>query len=574
MGTSTIRDNNPFLYTDPDDPYALPISVLPQGGIYDRTDYSMFGYDIRTTASYKDALNDVHILNLFGGMEINSANRKRSNSTGWGMQYSMGEIPFYTYELFKKGIEENNLYYGISNSRYRNVAFFGNATYSYKGKYTFNGTLRYEGSNKLGKAKSARWLPTWNISGAWNVHEENFFASLSPAVSHLTIKASYSLTADRGPHDVTNSLVEIRSENPWRPSAGVKESALYISSLENSELTYEKKHEINMGTEIGFLDNRLNTTIDVYKRNNFDLIGVVNTQGIGGEVSKFGNVADMESKGLELSLSSINIKSKNFSWVSTFVYSKVKNEVTKLETTSRVIDLVTGNGFAREGYAVRSIFSIPFIGLNDEGLPTFKNQDGDITVSDVYFQERDKLDFLEYSGSADPTDIGSLNNTFTYKGFRLNVFMTYSFGNVVRLDPVFDSSYSDMTALPREFKNRWERPGDEAVTNVPVIATKRQENNYGESDLATAYNAYNYSSARIAKGDFIRMKDISLSYDFSKAVTNKLGVNSLSLKVQGTNLFLLYSDKKLNGQDPEFYNTGGVAAPVPKQYTLTLKFGL
>jgi hypothetical protein len=70
------------------------------------------------------------------------------------------------------------------------------------------------------------------------------------------------------------------------------------------------------------------------------------------------------------------------------------------------------------------------------------------------------------------------------------------------------------------------------------------------------------------------MKDISLSYDFSKAVTNKLGVNSLSLKVQGTNLFLLYSDKKLNGQDPEFYNTGGVAAPVPKQYTLTLKFGL
>jgi hypothetical protein len=260
--------------------------------------------------------------------------------------------------------------------------------------------------------------------------------------------------------------------------------------------------------------------------------------------------------------------------VTTFVYSKVTNEVTELETTSRVIDLVTGTGFARQDYPVRSIFSIPFEGLNNEGLPTFTNHKNEKTVYDVYFQEREQLDFLEYSGSADPTDIGSLNNAFSYKGFRLNVFLTYSFGNVVRLDPVFSSEYSDLTALPREFKNRWVNPGDEAYTDVPIIATKRQENNIGQYDLATAYNAYNYSSARIAKGDFIRMKDISLSYDFNKQVTTLLGVNDLSLKVQATNLFLLYSDDKLNGQDPEFFNTGGVAAPIPKQFTFTLKLGL
>jgi hypothetical protein len=534
----------------------------------------MLGYDLRTTAAYKDMFNDTHILNFYGGMEINSTDRKRSSNTVWGMQYSMGEIPFYTYELFKKGIEENNLYYSLSNTRYRNVAFFGNATYSYRAKYTINGTLRYEGSNKLGHSKTARWLPTWNISGAWNAHEEEFFDSLKPAISHFTLKGSYSLTADRGPYDVTNSLVDIRSRTPWRPTAGVKESALYIESLENSDLTYEKKHEINIGAEIGFLNNRLNATVDVYRRDNFDLIGIVNTQGIGGEVSKYGNVATMKSDGYEFSLSSTNFKTTNFSWVTTFVYSKVTNEVTELETTTRVIDLVTGTGFAREGYPVRSIFSIPFEGLNNEGLPTFLNNNNEVTVYDVYFQEREKLDFLEYSGSADPTDIGSLNNAFSYKGFRLNIFMTYSFGNVVRLDPVFNSEYSDLTALPREFKNRWVNPGDEAFTDVPVIATKRQENNIGGSNLATAYNAYNYSSARIAKGDFIRMKDISLSYDFNKQVTTLLGVNDLSLKVQATNLFLVYSDDKLNGQDPEFFNTGGVAAPIPKQFTFTLKLGL
>lgn len=574
MSTVTIRDKNSFLYTDPDDPYAVPVSVLPQGGIYKNTNYSMLGYDFRTSASYKDVYNDIHILNLYGGMEINSSDRKKINNTGWGMQYSLGEIPFYDYKLFKKGVENNNLYYGMKNTRYRNMAFFGNATYSYKGKYTINGTLRYEGSNKLGKSKSARWLPTWNISGAWNAHEENFFEQFKPVLSNFTLKGSYSLTADRGPSDVTNSLVYIKSKTPWRPTAGMKESALNIESLENSELTYEKKHEINIGAEIGFLNNRINTTVDWYTRDNFDLIGYVTTQGSGGEVSKKGNVASMESHGFEFSISTKNIQTKDFSWVTNFVYSKAKNKITDLKTTSTVMDMIKGGGFAREGYNVRSIFSIPFKGLNNEGLPTFLDQDGNVSVSDIYLQEREKLDFLEYSGSADPTDIGSLSNIFTYKGLSLNVFMTYAFGNVVRLDPVFDSSYSDLTAMPREFKNRWVKPGDEKFTTIPIIATKRQEQNIGKYNLARAYNAYNYSSERIAKGDFIRMKQISLGYAFPKTITSKLGVNNLSLKVQATNLFLLYSDDKLNGQDPEFFNSGGVAAPVPKQFTFTLKLGL
>lgn len=574
MGTSTIRDRNPFLYKDPDDPYALPISVLPEGGIYTRTDYSMYGSDFRGTALYKDVFNDTHIVNFFGGMEINSIDRKQTSSTGYGLQYSMGELPFYDYMLFKKGIEENTLYYSMVNTRYRNVAFFGNATYSYKGKYTLNGTLRYEGTNKLGRSRSARWLPTWNISGAWNVHEESFFENLKPTLSHLTLKASYSLTADRGPSNVSNSLLDIRSRNPWRPTAGSKESALYIKALENSELTYEKKHEFNFGLEAGFLNNRLNATFDVYARNNFDLIGIVTTQGIGGQVQKYGNVASMKSNGFEISLTSINISARDFKWTTNLVYSKIKNEITELETTSRVIDMVSGTGFAKEGYPVRSIFSIPFMGLNEEGLPTFLDQNGNVTVSDIYFQERNNIDFLEYSGSADPTDIGSLGNIFSYKGIKLNVFITYSFGNVVRLNPVFKSKYTDMTALPKEFEDRWVRPGDEDYTDVPIIATARQQQKYGSYNLATAYNAYNYSSARIAKGDFVRMKEISLTYDFSDRITDALGVKKLSAKLQATNLFLIYADSKLNGQDPEFFNSGGVAVPVPKQFTFTLKLGL
>ena len=296
---------------------------------------------------------------------------------------------------------------------------------------------------------------------------------------------------------------------------------------------------------------------------------------MGGQVEKLGNIASMKSDGVELSLTTTNILKKNFKWTTNLIYSHSHNVVTNLKTTMRAIDLITGNGFAQEGYPVRSIFSIPFEGLNSEGLPTFINQDGNKTVSDIYFQYSDAeglSKWLQYSGNADPTDVGSFGNIFEFYGFRLNVFMTYSFGNVIRLDPVFSNKYNDLDSMPKEFRNRWTTPGDEKYTNIPVIASQWQ--NKADSDLKYAYSAYNYSTERIAKGDFIRMKEISLSYDFPKKWIERIKLNSLSLKVQATNLFLIYADSKLNGQDPEFFNTGGVAVPVPKQFTLTLKIGL
>ena len=574
MGTSTIRNQNRYLYTDPDNIYALPITVLPDGGIYERTDNRMFGYDFRGSVQYNDVYADDHIVNVYGGMETNAVDRRRTWFRGWGMQYNVGDIPSYAYEVFKRGAEENTDYYTIYKTQERSMAFFANATYSWKGRYTLNGTLRYEGTNKLGKSRSARWLPTWNVSAAWNMHEEQWFSRLQPTLSHLTLKASYSLTADRGPSNVTNSLAVIKSDKPWRPLADIKETGLYLHELQNEDLTYEKKHELNIGLETGFLKNRINLAVDWYRRDNYDLIGLAMTQGAGGQIERFGNIASMKSSGIEVSLTTQNIKRKHFSWTTNFIYSHTHNEVTELKTAERVIDLVSGSGFAQEGYPVRSLFSIPFMGLNNEGLPTFLDQDGNVTTTGIYFQESDpdKLGFLKYSGSVDPTDVGSIGNVLTWKGFTLNLFVTYSFGNVVRLDPVFSSTYNDLTATPKEFKNRWMVRGDEAKTDIPVIASTRQNRN--DIHLRYAYNAYNYSDARIAKGDFVRLKEVSVGYDFPKALIQPLRLTTLGLKLQATNLFLIYADKKLNGQDPEFTNSGGVAVPMPKQFTLTLRLGL
>ncbi len=565
----TIRDANPYLYKDPDYLYALPISILPEGGIYKKHDFKMKSVDFRATVNWSQDFNDDNVVNLFGGMETNETDRNSTSFNGWGMQYAMGEIPFYIYQFIKKGIEDGNLYYSLSNTRKRSISYFGSLTYSYKGKYSLNITSRDEGSN-LYKGNS-RWLPTWNFGLSWNVHEEKFFQELKQKISHFSTRASYSLTASPVPDFITNSDVVIKSYNPYRPFADLKESGLQIVSLQNEDLTYEKKNELNLGADLGFLDNKINVSFDWYSRDNYDLIGPINTSGAGGETMKFANVANMKTGGVELSISTKNIVSKDFSWISDFIFGKNQTEVTKLDMQSSIIDLISGAGFAKKGYPNRALFSIPFAGLDENGYPTFYRADGSKTnVRDTYidFQSRTNLDYLKYEGPTDPTINGSFGNIFNYKSFKLNIFVTYSFGNVVRLDPVFSSKYSDLNSMTKEFKNRWMIPGDENFTNVPTILTKRQLNDI--QDLTKAYNAYNYSDVRIADGGFVRLKEVSLTYDFPKKKLLK-EMSNLSVKIQGTNLLLLYADKKLNGQDPEFFRSGGVSTPVPKQFTLTLR---
>ena len=576
---STIRDSNSLLYTDPDNELALPESILPIGGIKYQYDDNMRSNNYRFTASYNNVFNDLHTLNGMIGTEYSSVRRTATTWTGWGYQYDNGGITYTPYLWLKQMNEENTEYFGESYTLTNSLAYYGQFNYNFDQRYTVNGTLRYEGTNRLGKSRQSRWLPTWNVSASWDLTNEKFMAKTQSWLSQAKFRASYSLTADTGPSWVTNADAIFMTKNSWRPFTSAAETQIYISSLGNSELTYEKKHEWNFGVDLSFLKDRIALTFDIYGRNNYDLIGRTYTQGAGGEIAKYANVADMVSKGIEVGLSTVNIDKAGFTWSTDFIFSRATNKITSLEVASRAVDLVTGLGYAIEGYPVRSLFSYRFAGLNEEGLPTVYNEYGERTVGNVNFQETEGLqDFLVYEGPSDPTFYGSFNNVFSYKSKKwgslsLDVYITYSGGNVVRLDPVFSAAYSDLTALPREFKNRWTIAGDEAVTNIPVIASRNQYDRYGGTTLRMAYNAYNYSTERIAKGDFIRLKELALTYILPDNWLKKTFINKASLKVAATNLCLLYADKKLNGQDPEFINSGGVAAPITKQFTATLRLG-
>ncbi len=575
-----IRSSNSYLYTDIDVPNALPESVMEEGGMLFFSKNSLKTFDFRVTGQYmKDFNNGKHLLNLYAGMEASRVDRFYQNFEAWGVVYDNGNLPSLNSKLFKQMQEENGSYYSLGNTHRRNMAYFANANYALLGRYVLNGTIRYEGSNLMGQTDQSRWLPTWNISAAWNIYDEPFFQNMAlskKALTYAKLRLSYSLTGESGPSGYANAEALYYPTRPWRQEVDAMEMGLYLAGLGNSELTYEKKHEFDLGVDLGFLYNRINLVFDWYFRNNFDLIGLIRTQGIGGMTTKYGNVAEMKSHGVEFTISSRNIEPRTpggFGWNTDLTFSYAVTEISKLQSRSRVIDLVRGSGFPLQGYPHRAIFSIPFEGLDDHGLPLVTDENGQISNVGVNFQEYEKLGFLKYEGPVDPTFTGGFGNNFDFKGFHLNVFMTYAFGNKLRLDPVFSASYSDLTSFTKDFKNRWVLPGDELIDGVmPAIASRRQV--YSNNELSMAYNAYNYSTARVANGGFIRLKEVSLTYDVPRSVISHLRLNTASIKLAATNICLLYADKKLNGQDPEFFNSGGVASPNPKQFTLTVRLGM
>lgn len=565
-GTSTIADANKFLYTDPDVPGSRPVSVLPYGGFYNRDEDELKNYTFRNVLNVDKTFGVHQILGLVG-QEVKYADRQSANNTGFGYQYNNGGVPFVDYRIAKQFIENSLQYYGMGNTYERFVGYFGNVRYIYNKKYALEGTFRRDGSNRLGRSEKARWINSYTISGRWNVEQESFMDNVR-ALSYLTLRASYGLNANYG--NATNSLAVLRTQLTNRPYLTDRQLAINIANLENSDLTWERKFEGNVGIDAGLLNNRINISVDGYSRKSLDLINLIRTSGIGGEVTKAANYANMKSSGFEFSVGGSAIKSRNFTWQTNVTFGYNTTKITKADNFPLVFDLVVPEGGALVGYPVRGLFSIPFAGLDSLGVPTFKSDKGDTSMG-VYLQS-DKIGFLKYEGPVDPTIVGGFTNNFTYKNFSFGFHISYQAGNKIRLYSAYYGSYSDLSASPNEFKNRWTLPGDEKVTNIPSIADKYTDYNINNVS-AYPYNNYNYSTERVVDGSFVRLKSVTVRYSLPSRLLHSSVFKSASLSLVGNNIWLIYSDKNLHGQDPEFFNAGGVALPINKQFTLSLKVG-
>lgn len=576
--TPWVAQQNIYLIKDKDNPLLQPKVGLTHGGIFNKTETTLKSYQARFALDYNKQLGE-HDIKGFGFAEIRSADRSVNPFQGYGIQYDKGNQIFTNPLIFQKLLNEGTDYFSLLERYERGVTFSLSGTYGYQGKYIFNTVLNYEGSNTAGRNSRSQWLPTWNIGGKWNIDQESFMKDQN-YFSTLAFRASYGLTAKMNEQAInSNAVYKNQILNRFRFED--RENALRILHLENRDLTWEKMYELNIGIDAGFFNNRLNATIDVYQRNSFDLIDLIRTSGVGGQYYKYANFGDMRTRGVELALNSKNILTDDFKWTTNFTISYMNQEITRLLNTPNTFDMVAGAGRGNiVGFPKGSLFSFNYQGLNSYGLPTFdfglyplnNRAYGNIAGADFLDAQYSKT-YLIYHGSIEPNVNSGLSNTFQYKNWELSFFITAQAGNKIRLNPSFDPAFADLNVFSTEYYNRWIAPGDEWRTEVPALPSQDLIRLIGEENIERAYNTYNYSQNRVADGSFIRMKNISLGYNVPEYYAKKFGLSTINVRGQVTNPFLIYSDKRLKGQDPEYYRSGGVSLPTPKQFTLTVNVG-
>lgn len=579
METPAVARENIYLLHDRDNPLLQPQVALPHGGIYNRTDTKLRSYLGRISAEYNDQFG-AHDLRAMTFAELRYADRSVNPFQGYGIQYDRGNQVFSDPRIFRKLIGEGSPYFALGRRFDRGITLSSNLTYGYDGRYIANAVFNIEGSNASGRASRARWLPTWNVGMKWNADREPWLKN-HEQLSKLSVRTSYGLTAKMN-EEARNSSAIFEHTIINRLSLDDRENALRIRHLENRDLDWEKMYELNLGIDAGWLNNRISASLDLYQRNGFDLIDLVRTSGIGGEYYKYANFGDMRTRGIELALHTKNILSDRFSWTSSLTLSYMSQKITRLLNTPNTFDMVAGRGRGNiEDYPKGSLFSFNFQGLSHEGLPTFDF--GRYPLGSHTYASSTGADFLDtqysksyllYHGPIEPTLIGGLSNTFKYRGWELSLFITAQAGNKIRLNPTYDPAFGDLNVFSTDYYDRWLVQGDELVTDVPTLPSVDLIREVGREGLERAYNTYNFSQIKVADGGFVRMKNIALSYQLPKATLKTLHLSSASVRLNVTNPFLIYADPKLKGQDPEFYKSGGVALPTPRQYTLTLTLGI
>ena len=573
-----VAQQNIYLVHDKDNPLLQPKVGLTHGGLLNKTEASLKSLLARIAFDFDKRIGQ-HDLKAFAFTEVRSAERTVNPFQGYGIQYDRGNQVYTNPLIFEKLANEGTNYFNYHKRNDRGVTFSVNGTYGYAGKYVFNAVFNCEGSNTSGKGARALWLPTWNVGAKWNIDQEAFMKEYR-TISRLALRASYGLTAKMN-EEAINANAIYKSGIVNRHYFNDRENKLDILHLENRDLTWEKMYELNIGLELGLFNNRISTTLDVYQRNTFDLIDLVRTSGVGGQYYKYANFGDMRTRGMELGVHTKNIVTDSFSWSTSLTLSAMDQEITRLLNAPNAFDMVAGRGRGNiVGYPRGSLFSFNFQGLNNNGLPTFNfgrypSSQGELTniAGADFLDAQYAKSYLLYHGPIEPRVIGGFSNTLKYKGWELSFFLTMQAGNKIRLNPTFDPEFGDLNVFSKSYYNRWLNPGDEFKTDVPVLPSQELIAKVGKENIERAYNTYNYSQQMVADGSFVRMKNISLAYDIPENFLKKVRLRSMNLRLNVTNPFLIYADKKLKGQDPEYYKSGGVSLPTPKQYTVTLNIG-
>jgi hypothetical protein len=420
--------------------------------------------------------------------------------------------------------------------------------FNYKTKYSLSGSYRNDGYSRFGP--NNRYGDYWSVGAAWNIDREDFLTHI-PMISLIKLRASYGLTGDNrgvGPYDWRGTYAFGTDYN--------LQSGSFPSNIGNEDLTWESNRQVDIGLDFGLFDNRLGGTVDWYERNSKNLLFDVPLSLTSGFISRKSNTGTMQNKGWEISLNGTPVRTRDFSWDLSFNISLNKIKITSLPNNNA--DMIVSNQIRRVGYDVSSIYTVLWAGVDpDNGDPLwYTDATRKTTTNEV-------PSFQDIIGHAAPKGFGSFGTSLNYKGISLDAQFNYQYGNLVYDSWGFiltsDGSFPSLNKNQKQLR-RWQNPGD--ITDQPIYI-------YGNSNNSNAE-----SSRWYYKGDFIRLRDLTLAYQFPKSLLEKIKLDNVSFYVKGTNLWTKTYDKNLTF-DPEqgFNGTNDFQVFIQRTISVGTKIG-
>ncbi len=538
------------------------VYYLPKGDVLDMTETNGTTHSLKIGASLNRVFGKEgeHYVNAVAGFDL----RKHTNQTNTSRKLGYNDAlqswqTFDQVALASWHIWWNGDYQSYDAANYdsfkfndtREVSYYGSLIYTYDRRYSLSGTFRVDESNLFGADKKYRRNPLWSVGVSWNIQEEDFFHS--NVINRLTPRITYGLTGNFDRSGSSTPLL-VGSRNF---SNTTKEYYVRVSTPPNDKLRWERTQTLNFALE-GELFNRLNFTFEYYQKRSFDLLGNALMDPTLGFDELLVNAANMRNRGVEINLNADVIRTKDFTWNMDFVFGYNKNKITKnnISDGAPEINRPTGVlGFV-EGYAREAIWSYRWAGLDDTGDPQTYDAEGNKTKEAV-------LESLVCSGTYLPKYNGSLSANFKYRNFTLMFSFIYNFGHVFRMEYP-EMNPLETTDLSSLVAKRWQKPGDEATTDIPAMLTWEHYLD-GRDRLAR------YSSNSIRKGDFIRLREILFNYDLPKNWLKKTPFARASFTAQANTLWMWTKNKE--DIDPEFVDPahGTLQLSEPASFTFGLR---
>lgn len=555
------------------------LSRLPHGGILNYSSTNNVSYTGRAQLTYNLMFGSErqHVINAMAGYEVRSNQYDGLTDVEWGYFPERGMGISYEYDTSTSGnVAQNGQNSSLekhtasrTKTKSNTVSEYLTLVYGYKNRYVLNFNARMDASNRFGQYTNHKWSPVWSVSARWKVNDEKFLENVK-WIDDMSIRASY---GEQGnvPTSVSPYLVAKYMTPTINRYSG--EYQLGISHYPYPDLKWEKTATTNIGFDFSVLNGRISGTVDYYLRKGRDIIFNLPVATEYGVTQTYRNGASLKNTGIEVSLSIKPIQTKDWTWTLTPIWSKNTNNISKTTIQNyKLDDYLAGNVYTN-GKPVNAVYAWEFTGLNPKtGFATFK---GCSEKEDEVEKSDDPTTYLKYVGPADPRFNGGLSTSLRWKNLTLSAQFAFGFGNYKRLNFLFDGENkmpSPQTNMTKEMLHRWKQEGDQ--TDIPGLNFS-DNNDYliytpdRQASQKNTYTMYNYSDARIVKGDFFRCRNLMLSYAVPYQFLRRFKVTSASVGFNVTNPFTLCSSR-FNGQDPEISNTGSVALPITQSYSLSL----